>query len=180
METVVYIGGKEIIISATLRALMEYKRNFGEEYLDRFLEIAKVKDTEKLASDITITAFRLIWAMAKAADRKTPPPDKWLSEFESTDGFLAAVGKAEGLFMASAGVRPKESHKKEKKNEKETKMITTEEYLALALRAGIDYSSALDMTIGELNGVLGALIKDSPKKESVREATQADFDRFKR
>lgn len=70
METVVYIGGKEIIISATLRALMEYKRNFGEEYLDRFLEIAKVKDTEKLASDITITAFRLIWAMAKAADRK--------------------------------------------------------------------------------------------------------------
>ena len=76
MESTLYIGGKAINVSAKLKALMLYKRQFGEEYLDRYVQIQKAEgDTGKLAEDVTITAFRIIWAMAKAYDNSIPPPE---------------------------------------------------------------------------------------------------------
>lgn len=175
MESTLYIGNKAINVSAKLKALMLYKRQFGEEYLDRYISIQKAEgDTEKLAEDVTITAFRIIWAMAKAYNSSTPPPDLWLAEFENTDGFLQAVFKAQGLIAASTGAKKK----KEDSNESNEK-ITTESYLAAAVRAGIGYDAALEMTIGELNALFEAMIALNDKKETAREATQADFDSFK-
>lgn len=175
MESTLYIGGKAINVSAKLKALMLYKRQFGEEYLDRFLQIQKAEgDTKKLAEDVTITAFRIIWAMAKAYDESIPPPDLWLAGFENTDGFLQAVFKAQGLIAASTGTKKE----KESPNEENAK-ITTESYLAAAVKAGIGYDAALEMTIGELNALFEAMIALSESKETVKEATQTDFDNFK-
>lgn len=176
MESTLYIGGKAINVSAKLKALMLYKRQFGEEYLDRYVQIQNAEgDTERLAEDVTITAFRIIWAMAKAYDESVPPPDLWLAGFENTDGFLQAVFKAQGLIAASAG------NKRDKKDNgsDESVKITTESYLAIAVRAGIGYDAALEMTIGELNALLDAIIAQRESKEMAKAATQADFDNFK-
>lgn len=175
MESTLYIGGKAINVSAKLKALMLYKRQFGEEYLDRYVQIQKAEgDTGKLAEDVTITAFRIIWAMAKAYDESIPPPDLWLAGFENTDGFLQAVFKAQGLIAASTG------NKKEKESpSEENAKITTESYLAAAVKAGIGYDAALEMTIGELNALFEAMIALSEHKETAKAATQADFDSFK-
>jgi hypothetical protein len=176
MESTLYIGGKAINVSAKLKALMLYKRQFGEEYLDRYVQIQKAEgDTKKLAEDVTITAFRIIWAMAKAYDESIPPPDLWLAGFENTDGFLQAVFKAQGLIAASAGAKKE----KESGEEEEKVRITTESYLAAAVRAGIGYDAALEMTIGELNALFEAMIALSESKETAKAATQADFDSFK-
>lgn len=176
MESTLYIGGKAINVSAKLKALMLYKRQFGEEYLDRYVQIQKAEgDMERLAEDVTITAFRIIWAMAKAYDNSIPPPDLWLAGFENTDGFLQAVFKAQGLISASTGNK---AEKKSGENDDNVK-ITTESYLAMAVRAGIGYDAALEMTIGELNALLDTIIAQRESKETVKEATQTDFDNFK-
>lgn len=174
MKASIMLGDKEIVIAATLKAMVLYKRQFGEEYLDSFTEINESDSTEKQAEDITITGFRLLWAMVAAADDSTPLPNKWLAERGSVkENFTTALTEAQALFYTSI-----RSGKPGNSSGEKRVRITTEQFLSAALKAGIGYNDALEMTIGELNAVLEEYIRPPKKKENVRMATQADFDRF--
>ena len=173
METTITIGNRPINIAATLKALAIYKRQFGKDYLTQAFEETSETDTDKQAEKITEDGFRLIWAMAKAVNKHISPPDRWLAEFtDGTDGFIEGVLKAKSLFIASFAV----SSKKQKKSEGGGRELTTELLFAAAIRYGIGYEAASDMTIGELLLLIDEL--NGSEKETVRKATQEDFDRF--
>jgi hypothetical protein len=82
METTVIIGGKPIVIKASLGALALYKRQFNEDYLDLIAKPREDVDRADGATEITINGFRLIWAMAKAADESIDPPKEWVKQFD--------------------------------------------------------------------------------------------------
>ena len=114
--------------------------------------------------------------MARAAGEPLPSPDKWVAGLGEVKNLLPALMNANGLFKASISNHSKKSDDEPPADRK----ITTEEFLAAALRAGIDYEAAKSMTIGELNSIFGAMIaRDEENKSNVRLATQADFDSFK-
>ena len=171
METTVIIGGKPIVIKASLGALALYKRQFNEDYLDLIAKPKTDKDQADGATEMTINGFRLIWAMAKAADSKILPPEAWLAGFEGTEGFTEALLTAQALILQSA-----ESGKSKEKSGSGHERIATELFFAAAIKAGIGYEAAWDMTIGEFNR-LGDKIIGEPQKDW-RWATQEDFDKF--
>lgn len=174
MDTTIIIGGRPINIRATLGALAIYKRQFGVDYLEKIFEPEIPDKTEEQAAKITEDGFRLIWAMARAADRTVSPPDRWLAEFENgTDGFLEGLLRAQSMFIAS--VKTKE---KKKENKKGTgKPLVTELFFAAAIKCGIGYEAAWNMTISEFN-LLVEQICGTDDDGGVRMATQEDFDRF--
>lgn len=173
METTIIIGGRPINIKASLGALAIYKRQFGKDYLTEAFESTADTDKEKQAEKITEDGFRIIWAMAKAYDRHISPPDRWLSEFaEGTEGFIEGVLRAKSLFIASVST----GERKKGKNEGTGRELTTELLFAAAIRYGIGYQAAEKMTIGELLRLIDEL--NGEQKETVRKATQEDFDRF--
>lgn len=171
METTVIIGGKPIVIKASLGALALYKRQFNEDYLDLIAKPREDVDRADGATEITINGFRLIWAMAKAADNTILPPEAWLAEFENTKGFMEALLTAQALILQSA-----DTGKENKKNGSGREKITTELFFAAAIKAGIGYAAAWDMTIGEFNRLVDEIIGE-PQKDW-RWATQEDFDKF--
>lgn len=171
METTVIIGGKPIVIKASLGALALYKRQFNKDYLDIVAKPREDVDRADGATEITINGFRLIWAMAKAADSKILPPEAWLAEFENTKGFMEALLTAQALILQSA-----DTGKENKKNGSGREKITTELFFAAAIKAGIGYAAAWDMTIGEFNRLVDEIIGE-PQKDW-RWATQEDFDKF--
>lgn len=179
MDTTIIIGGRPINIRASLGALAIYKRQFGVDYLEElFSSKGKEKaeeSTEEVAEKMTEDGFRLIWAMARAADSTISPPDRWLAEFENgTDGFLNGLLKAQGLFLASV----KTSSKKKNKEKATGGVPTTELIFAAAIRSGIGYEAAWDMTIGEFDLLIEQLCGGDSEDGGVRMATQEDFDRF--
>ena len=171
METTVIIGGKPIVIKASLGALALYKRQFNEDYLDIIAKPREDADRADGATEMTINGFRLIWAMAKAADSTIMPPEAWLASFKSTEGFTEALLTAQALILQSA-----DSGKENKKNASPREKIATELFFAAAIKAGIGYAAAWDMTIGEFNRLVDEIIGE-PKKDW-RWATQEDFDKF--
>ena len=178
MDTTIIIGGRPINIRASLGALAIYKRQFGVDYLEELFRTKKDKEgqsTEEVAEKMTEDGFRLIWAMARAADSTISPPDRWLAEFENgTDGFLNGLLKAQGLFLASV----KTSSKKKNKEKATGGVPTTELIFAAAIRSGIGYEAAWDMTIGEFDLLIEQLCGGECEDGGVRMATQEDFDKF--
>lgn len=171
METTVIIGGKPTVIKASLGALALYKRQFNKDYLDIVAKPKEDADRADGATEITINGFRLIWAMAKAADSKILPPEAWLAGFEGTEGFTEALLTAQALILQSA-----ESGKSKEKSGSGHERIATELFFAAAIKAGIGYAAAWDMTIGEFNRLVDEIIGE-PQKDW-RWATQEDFDKF--
>ena len=171
METTVIIGGKPIVIKASLGALALYKRQFNKDYLDIIAKPREDADQADGATEITINGFRLIWAMAKAADNTILPPEAWLAGFEGTKGFTEALLTAQALILQSA-----ESGKSKEKSSSGHERIATELFFAAAIKAGIGYEAAWEMTIGEFNRLIDELI-EKPQKDW-RWATQEDFDKF--
>lgn len=172
MEKTIIIGGKPIVIKASLGALALYKRQFNEDYLDKIAQKAAGGDQTNEAIEMTKTGYRLIWAMAKAADPELLPPVAWLATLDGAEkDFITAYAQAQALMLNSAYTGDTKS-----KGGSGRERIATEIFFAAAIKAGIGYAAAWNMTIGEFHRLVDEIIGE-PKKDW-RWATQEDFDKF--
>lgn len=179
MQKTVKIDDVTFNLAATGAVLCIYKQQFGVEYYDDFLRITAINknisatDFDKTALTFEI-GYRLVWAMAKAADPSISDPELWIDSFEKfplTELFPVAMellGKSfeQVLSTGMAGG---------------TK-LTSENLVACCLSCGLNMTDINTLSIGFLLNSINEYIriKSGGKSQTgtKRKATQADFDRF--
>ncbi len=161
-----FIGGVPVLVSASAGALIHYKKQFGVEYTDDHRELCGLPAEQKYLK-LAEVGMRLLWAMAKAADRALPPYSEWIPAFGSKDLALA-IQEAETLFLSSL----RDDGRRDSGRE-----FTSENLIASALACGLG--------IGELDDMPLPMVIDTIEEwcrlkgyaeEDARPATQEDFD----
>ncbi len=166
-------------IAATGAVLCLYKQQFGVEYYDDFLRL-KAMETNISATDmdkakLTLEiGYRLIWAMAKAADPAIQDPDVWIDSFEEfpitklLPIAMELLGKAFDQVLSTGTVGGKK--------------LTSENLIACCLTCGLNMNDVNTLSIGFLLNTINEYItiKNGGKTPTGtrRKATQADFDNF--
>lgn len=80
MERTINIGGIEVRVATSLRTILDYKHEFGE---DLFKDIAKLNTSSKdisEISDVINVLFQLIYVMHKPFTKKSYP--EFLEQFD--------------------------------------------------------------------------------------------------
>ena len=90
MEKTIVIDGKNVMFKSTGALPMRYKAQFGRDFFQDLFKMQDaaemkgkkqptIKDIEKLDFD---TFYKIIWTLAKTADKTIPEPLEWLDSFE--------------------------------------------------------------------------------------------------
>ena len=173
MEKTIFIGDREINFKATGGTLCIYKQQFGTEYFEDVLKINVMKKNEQCSPEKIYlkqyeTGYRLIWSMAKNADKNTPDPIKWAKQFE-TFPMSEILPQVTALFRTSDN---------ESKSNGEN--ITSESLCACAIACGLTMEDVYNMPLDFLVGCISEAVdlKCGKKKDRVKKATQQDFMRF--
>lgn len=168
MKKIISAGSRTVLLSAGAGALIHYKKQFGTEYTDDFSAVAELSGREKFEK-LAETEMRLLWAMARAADKELPPPEEWLPVFGTEELFEAsqAAGK---MFLAAL----KESSENNSGSGAE---FTSENLIASALACGLSIGDLDDMPLPMVLDTIGEWCKiKGYAEQDARPATQADFD----
>ena len=89
MEKTVVIDGRDVKFKSTGALPMRYKAQFGRDFFQDLFKMQAVvdaknkkkptlEDIEKLDFD---TFYKIIWTLAKTADKSIPEPMEWLDTF---------------------------------------------------------------------------------------------------
>lgn len=89
MEKTIKIDGQDVKFKSTGALPMRYKSQFGRDFFQDLFkmqaaaeinnkEAPAIKDIEKLDFD---TFYKIIWTLAKTADKTIPEPIEWLDSF---------------------------------------------------------------------------------------------------
>lgn len=161
------VNDRSLLLSAGAGALIHYKKQFGTEYTDDFSAVAVLSGCEKFEK-LAETEMRLLWAMARAANKALPPPEEWLSSF-STEELFSASQAAREMFISTL-----EDGKGKTDSGKE---FTSENLIASALACGLSVSDLDDMPLPMVLETVGEWCRlKGYKEEEARPATQEDFD----
>ena len=167
MTKKIIIGGTGVLLSAGAGALIHYKVQFGSEYTDDFGTVAELSGRaryEKLAE----TEMRLLWAMARAADKALPPPEEWLTLF-GTEELFSASQAARELFLSTL-----ENTKSPSSGGRE---FSSENLIASALACGLSVNDLDDMPLPMVLDTVSEWCRlKGYSEEEARPATQEDFD----
>lgn len=82
MRKTVSIGGKDIVLDNNASILIRYKTMFGGDLMQDYNNLV-LAIGQPLTDNISLTAIRIIYVMAAAADKEIKPFEDWLSDFES-------------------------------------------------------------------------------------------------
>lgn len=175
MERAIMIGDKAVVLSNSSRALVYYREQFGREYFDE-LKAAETVEGFKKTIRLECIGFQILWAMAKAADCTISPPNQWMRELGKIS-VKRAVAEAERMIYEGM-----ETHSKSEGGEK--KPYKTENLISACIACGLSVDWALNMPLGMLIDILNEYANsrkagaDEKGKDTLREATQADYDDF--
>lgn len=186
MEKTLIIDGKEVRLKSTAGTLRRYRNQFNKDFFADIMKMyplmqlqAKGIDTNNLdyqtLQHIDFSVFEnIMWALAKTADNSIPDPDTWFDSFEEFP-VMEILPEIQGLIEKSL----QGTKKKMKKEESDGEPITTDSFLFLCKKAGLDYYDIENMTIGFcLDFIDESIERNKPKEQRVRRATQEDFDSF--
>lgn len=106
MEKTIDIGGKPVKLKATAKLALIYRDTFGEEILAvQGGLIAAIQENDKspmraIQAWDSVGIIKLIWTMAKNADKSVPPMEDWLDTFD-TFPITSVVEQAAPLILAN-------------------------------------------------------------------------------
>lgn len=110
MDKVIKLNGEEINLRATAMNMVIYRSQFGKDIMEVAGSIVRAGAKEEYEKIDGLGVARLIWTMAKTADKDFMPFDEW---FESLEAFpvLDVLGDTMELVMANltstTGIKPK-------------------------------------------------------------------------
>lgn len=167
MEKTVIMGETEVVLRASAGVLVIYKEQFGTEYIN---DLAELKENEENERAIDIGG-KLIWAMAKAHDDKTPPPVEFYEEVGSFD-MSGVFASAADLFDRSCeGI-------KEISDSDGSEQLTAEELVTSALLCKMTVADLNKMSLAMVINIISDYCAIKSGEGITREATQRDYDNF--
>lgn len=180
MTGFIEIGGRIVELTATFGTMLRYKQQFGIEYNDDIQRLHDLKENDdEYITQTALVGIRLMWAMAKTADDRTPPPEIWAQIFDKTD-VMPLMIKAVALFNASVG--DTQNNEEPEDNDREEDDFSTEELAAICIQCGISVVDLDRLTVGMVMKILSSIADlRKPEKETssnIRKATPADIERF--
>lgn len=172
-KTIRYSGG-QFNMRASAAVLIAYKEQFGAEYTEDFMAAGK--------SPLTAikVGYRLIWAMAKCADRNIADPDIFRKDLGDDFDLLSAVEAAADLMQKSLGIYGTDDGCNDADTEDTESDELSERLTISALRCGFSVADLNDISVGFLLRCIentGGGKKHKAENE-VREATADDVASF--
>lgn len=168
MTSTININGKVIGIKASADVLVIYKAQFGTDYVSDCLKLdEETADTESCV----MTAFKLLWSMAKAYNAEILPPTEWavsLGDFDLEE----PIKKAQELYAECL------SRYNTEEVERTGESITAEKIIAYAALAGMSLKDLNTIPLPMALETITTYIKTKYGSKEAREATQEDFDNF--
>ena len=116
MEKIIKIDGKDVPLKATAMNMVIYRGQFNKDIMEVAGAIVKAGSTQDFAQLDSLGVARIIWTMAKTADKDLPPFEKW---FEGIEMFpvLDILGDCMELIMANltsvTTIKPKNAKRAE-------------------------------------------------------------------
>lgn len=100
MEKIIKIDGKDVPLKATAMNMVIYRGQFNKDIMEVAGQIVKAGSTQNFSEIDSLGVARVIWTMAKTADKDLPPFDQW---FEGIEQFpiLDILGDTMELIMAN-------------------------------------------------------------------------------
>jgi hypothetical protein len=172
-KTIRYNGG-QFNMRASAAVLIAYKEQFGTEYTEDFTAAGK--------SPLTAikVGYRLIWAMAKCADRNIADPDIFREELGDDFDLFSAVEAAADLMYKSLDIYGTDDGCNNTDTEDTESDELSERLTISAIRCGFSVADLNDISVGFLLRCIeniGGGKKHEPENE-VREATADDVASF--
>jgi len=169
MTQKIIIGGTPVQLSASAGALIHYKKQFRSEYTDDYKALQNISPSDRIA-EVAGIGMRLLWAMARAADKSLLPFTDWILQFEVSD-LAEAIVTAEALFISSLGTDDKPARNNSGRE------FTSEDLIASTLACGLSVNDLDDMPLPMVIGIFDEWCRiKGYKEEEARPATQEDFD----
>ena len=170
-KTIRYSGG-QFNMRASAAVLIAYKEQFGAEYTEDFTAAGK--------SPLTAikVGYRLIWAMAKCANRDIADPDIFREGLGDDFDLLSAVEAAADLMQKSLGIYDDSCNDADTGDTESDEL--SERLTISALRCGFSVADLNDISVGFLLRCIentGGEKKHKAENE-VREATADDVASF--
>lgn len=116
MEKIIKIDGKDVPLKATAMNMVVYRSQFNKDIMEVAGAIVKAGSTQDFAQLDSLGVARVVWTMAKTADKELPPFEKW---FEGIEQFpvLDILGDCMELIMANltstSTIKPKNAKRAE-------------------------------------------------------------------
>lgn len=174
MEKTIKIGGRDINFKATCGTLCIYKQQFGAEYCEELYKLKVMENSgaytpDKIYLEQYKISYRLIWSMAKNADKTIPDPERWAEKFKKFP-MQEILSQIMELF----------SFDESKGKDSEESNISSEALTACAIACGLTtediYNMPIDFLVKTIDESIN--IKSGKERNGVRKATQLDIDRF--
>lgn len=184
----VMIGDRRVELAATLGTMLRYKQQFGQEYNDDISELNALKEADEQAyyTKLAVTGVKLIWAMAKTADERTPSFDVWTDIFEGVD-IAPVMTEAVRLYTSSLGEH-EEEQQADDGDDSEDEPFNTEKLVALCIAYGLSIDDINKLTVSSVISIMSEIASfhktDSDDKNTednsggIRKATPADIQAF--
>lgn len=175
MEKTIKIGNKKVTLKATAGVIVRYKQQFSSDYTEdlAMLKSLNPDDRDKLITLHLKIGYQLVWAMAKTADHTIPSPDIWIKKFKSFDIDMVLC-EAANLFLKSM------ENTNAVLDSGDSEPITAENLLAMCLICGLNTNDIDNLSISMLINTINEYCGWQSSGNDVRQATQADFDAFRR
>lgn len=168
MTDTININDKTIPIKASADVMIIYKAQFGTDYAADCLHLENESDS---TDGYVVTAFQLLWAMAKAADPEILPPTQWAVSLGKFD-LEKPLKQAQALYTECLGRYEAEDL------DNSGEPVTAEKLRAYAALAGLTSADLNAMPLPMVLKIITTYIKTKYGDKSPKEATQEDFDKF--
>lgn len=171
MEKCIIIDGKKVKIKASAGVLIRYKAQFGTDYNSDVRDILAedISDNGDHVMRVIDIGYKLLWSMAKTADKDILPPDDWIKSFDNFD-IIEILMTAKSFFEESLDLDSDNADDTAEGDE-----LTAENLLACASLSGISLELLDDMPLKML---INTLDEYCALKNGAEKATQEDFDNF--
>lgn len=100
MEKTIQIDGKDVALKATAMNMVVYRGQFGKDIMEVAGQIVKAGSTQDFSNLDSLGVARLIWTMAKTADKNIPDFEEWFDGIEMFP-VLDILGDTMELIMAN-------------------------------------------------------------------------------
>lgn len=175
IKTIRYNGGC-FNVSAAAASLIIYKEQFGCEYLEDYIK------SVGNALDGGVTGYRLVWSMAKCADRSIPDPNEFGRMLGKDFDLMGAVEACAEIMIKSMGEFLTGEDDESGSDDGEESGIDTlsERLVAAAVRVGLSVEDLYSVSVGFLLRALNAYYKTSGKNDEnkVKRADENDINAF--
>lgn len=168
MTDTININDKSIPIKASADVMIIYKAQFGTDYAADCLALESESDS---TDGYVVTAFQLLWSMAKAADPEILPPTQWAVSLGKFD-LEKPLKQAQALYTECLGRYEAEDL------DNSGEPVTAEKLRAYAALAGLTSADLNAMPLPMVLKIITTYIKTKYGDKSPKEATQEDFDKF--